>query len=116
MVKIGENIMRRRKELGLTQVELANRMGYKSRSTINKIELGVNDIPQSKIVAFANALQTTPAYIMGWEEEQKNNDIITDIILKLRSDNDFLSVVESLSQLDNEKLAGVKQMLNAFQK
>ena len=68
MSTIGKNILRLRKELGLTQDELAKRMGYKSKSTINKIELGINDIPQSKIVKFASVLGTTPAYLMGWNE------------------------------------------------
>lgn len=67
-MNIGYRIRKRREELGLSQEELANRLGYKSRSTINKIEAGVNDIVQSKIIAFAEALNTTPAYLMGWEE------------------------------------------------
>jgi transcriptional regulator with XRE-family HTH domain len=58
-----------RKSLGWTQEELAYRMGYKSKSTINKIELGINDIPQSKIVKFADVLGTTPAHLMGWDDE-----------------------------------------------
>lgn len=66
-----KRIKSRREELGLSQEELAKALGYKSRSTINKIELGINDITQSKIEAFAKALRTTPAYLMGWEE-QKN--------------------------------------------
>ena len=61
-----------RKQLGLTQEELAKRMGYKSKSTINKIELGINDIPQSKIVQFAEVLGTTPAHLMGWSEKKKS--------------------------------------------
>lgn len=73
MSTIGKNISRIRRDLGMTQEELANRMGYKSKSTINKIELGVNDIPQSKIVQFAEVLGTTPADLMGWKEEEKNN-------------------------------------------
>lgn len=68
MSTIGDNILRVRKRLGLTQEELAKRLGYKSKSTINKIELGINDIPQSKIVKFAEALGTTPAELMGWED------------------------------------------------
>lgn len=63
---IGENIQRLRKLRGLTQEELAKLMGYKSKSTINKIELGVNDIPQRKIEKFADVLGATPAEIMGW--------------------------------------------------
>ena len=72
MSTVGENILLMRKQLGLTQEELAKRMGYKSKSTINKIELGINDIPQSKIVQFAEVLGTTPAHLMGWKEDVKN--------------------------------------------
>lgn len=67
MSDIYNRIRKRREELGLSQDELARKMGYKSRTSINKIEMGVNDIPQSKIVAFARALDTTTAYLMGDE-------------------------------------------------
>lgn len=67
MLEIYKRIRARREELGISQEELAKRMGYKSRSSINKIEKGENDIPQSKIVAFAQALRTTPEALMGWE-------------------------------------------------
>ncbi len=70
MSTVGENILLMRKRLGWTQEELAKRMGYKSKSTINKIELGINDIPQSKIVQFADVLGTTPAHLMGWNDEE----------------------------------------------
>ena len=70
MSTVGENISIIRKRLGLTQEELATKMGYKSKSTINKIELGINDIPQSKIVKFAEVLGTTPAHLMGWNDEE----------------------------------------------
>ena len=73
MSTVGENILLMRKQLGLTQEELAKRMGYKSKSTINKIELGINDIPQSKIAQFAEVLCTTPAHLMGWDEEEKTS-------------------------------------------
>ena len=73
MSTVGTNISIMRKKLGWTQEELAKRMGYKSKSTINKIELGINDIPQSKIVQFAEVLYTTPAQLMGWTEEEKNS-------------------------------------------
>ena len=66
MLEIFKRIRARREELGISQEELAKRLGYKSRSSINKIEKGENDIPQSKIVAFAQALQTTPECLMGW--------------------------------------------------
>lgn len=73
MSTVSENILLMRKRLGWTQEELAKRMGYKSKSTINKIELGINDIPQSKIVQFADVLGTTPAHLMGWNDEAQKN-------------------------------------------
>lgn len=75
MSDIYRRIRTRREELGLSQEELALRMGYKSKSSINKIEMGVNDIPQSKVIAFAQALETTTAYLMGVDEEKKASAI-----------------------------------------
>lgn len=68
-MKIGARIRKRRESLGMSQEELAHKLGYKSRSTINKIEAGINDITQSKVYEFADALRTTPAYLMGWLED-----------------------------------------------
>ena len=69
MATLYDRIKSRRTELGLTVEELAHKMGYKDKSSISKIENGKADIPQSKIAAFADALQTTPADLMGWEEQ-----------------------------------------------
>ena len=49
-------------------------------------------------------------------EMNKKNDAISDIIVRLRTDADFLSVVEALNGLNVEKLSGVKTMLSAFLK
>lgn len=65
---IGERIKARREELNMTQDELAKKIGYKSRSSINKIELDLYNLKQSKIKTIADALETTPSYIMGWSE------------------------------------------------
>lgn len=50
------------------------------------------------------------------EEKEKDNDIMSDIIVRMRMDKDFFSLVESLYDLDSEKIKGVRQMLNAFTK
>lgn len=110
-MKIGDRIKYRREELEMSQEELARRLGYKSRSSINKIEKDASGLPQTKIEAIANALQTTPAYIMGWEEEQKNNDIISDIVVRLRTDRKFLSIVSSIGNLDDAELQKVESIL-----
>ena len=76
----GERIYKIRNEKGLTQDELAAAVGYKSRSTIAKIESGERDAPQTMIVALAKALGTTPSYLMGWEENNTANECKTDKI------------------------------------
>lgn len=69
MANVGKNIAAARKRAGMTQEELASRVGYKTKSAINKIELGVRDLPQKKIAAFADALGVTPGHLMGWDEK-----------------------------------------------
>lgn len=78
MTTIYDRIKNLRENLELTQQELAERLGYKSRSTINKIESGQRDISSTQIIAFSKALNTTPAYLMGWEDE--NNEPILENI------------------------------------
>lgn len=68
-MELFKRIRAMRKDLNMSQDELAKEVGYTSRSTIAKIESGENDIPQSKIKDFARALQTTPAELMGWENK-----------------------------------------------
>lgn len=72
-----DRIRTRREQLNMSQEELAKKLGYKSRSTIAKIESGENDITQSKIVAFAKALGVKPGYLMGWEEAPSANPFPT---------------------------------------
>lgn len=63
---IGERIKVLRERRGLTQDELAVRVGYRHKTSVNKIETGERKLMQDKILAFAKALNTTPEVIMGW--------------------------------------------------
>lgn len=78
MEELYSRIQRRRVELQMSQEELAYKLGYRNRSTIAKIEKGVNDISQSKIAAFAEALHTTPSYLMGWTDDPYDYDLDED--------------------------------------
>lgn len=71
---IGNRIKELRTSLGMTQDELAKLTGYKSRSSIQKIESGERDITQSAIVSFARALKVAPSVIMGWDRELDDLD------------------------------------------
>lgn len=70
-MQIGDRIKKRREALGMTQEELAKKVGYKSRSSINKIELNENDIPQSKIIEIAKALNIKPSVLMFGSDDVK---------------------------------------------
>jgi transcriptional regulator with XRE-family HTH domain len=113
---IGERIKESRIKLNWSQRELSEKMGYSNHSTIVRIENNKVDIPYSRIIQFAEVLGVSIAYLMGWDKEKKNNNTIASIVVRLRTDSDFLSLVESLDNLDDEKVRGVKQMLAAFLK
>lgn len=68
-MSLGERVKKRREELCWSQDELARRMGYKSRSSINKIEMG-RPISQKIIMRLAKTLDVTPTYLMGWDEDK----------------------------------------------
>lgn len=70
---IGDRIKARREELGWTQEDLAKRMGYKSKSTINKVEMGKVDVAQGKVITYAKILMTSVEYLMGWDEDVPTN-------------------------------------------
>ena len=82
MIDLYKNIKRLREEHGLSQDELAKKIGYTSRSSIAKIEKGEVDLSQSKIIAFAEALNTTPSALMGWSDTPYNTRTV-------QSDNIF---------------------------
>lgn len=67
-ITLGTIIRARRKELGMTQEELALKIGYKSKVSINKIELGLQKLPSDKITATAEALGISPNYLTSWTE------------------------------------------------
>lgn len=68
LIEFGQRVKSRRLQLGLSQEDLSKRCDYAARSSINRIEQGKLDLPQSKIMQLSNALQTTPAWLMGWSE------------------------------------------------
>lgn len=77
MLQLYKNIKKLREEKGMSQEELAKLCGYTSRSSIAKIEKGEVDLQQSKIIAFANALSTTPGKLMGLTEFDTSDQPVT---------------------------------------
>lgn len=101
---IGEMIKIRREKLGMSQDELAQKLGYKSRSSINKMELGIQDVPQRKVKDFAKVLGVSISYLL--EDEQQNKSVTSIPIYSALScgtgtwvdemPEDYVSVPESM--------------------
>lgn len=89
---IYEKIRFLREKQGLSQQDLADKLGYKSRSAINKIELGLRDISHSKVIAFANALGVSPSYLMGWTDDVHSVESESSQV-----DNALLDAISGLS-------------------
>lgn len=73
---MGIIIRARRKELGMTQEELALKIGYKTKVAINKIEKGERKLPSDKITATAEALGISPNYLTSWKERESTAEPI----------------------------------------
>lgn len=113
---IGQRIKQRRKELKMSADELGSRLG-KDRSTIYRYEKGdIENLPLDILEPIAKALQTTPQYLMGWEQVQKKNDALTDVVIRMRTDDAFFSAVEKLNRLDAAQLASVMQVVDVILK
>jgi transcriptional regulator with XRE-family HTH domain len=111
-MKIGDRIKIRRKHLKMSADELGRRLG-KDRSTIYRYEKGdIENMPLDILEPIAVALETTPQYLMGWEQEQKKNDTLSDIVIRMQTDDKFRSAVESLYKLDEKKLSGILTLLD----
>lgn len=71
---IGQRVKLLREKKGLTQQELAELLGYRSKTSVAHIENG-RDIPRSMVVKLSDLLDTTPAYLMGWEDSKEPSNI-----------------------------------------
>lgn len=109
MLQLYKNIKERRTELHLTQSELADKMGYADKSMIAKIEKGLVDLPQSKIIAFAKALETTPSYLMGWEP------VTDEDIGNIFSNANLFETIKNISSLSSSEKNHFIKYLRLFE-
>ncbi|HJA69546.1 MAG TPA: helix-turn-helix domain-containing protein [Firmicutes bacterium] len=97
----GERIKARREALGLSVGELAERLN-KNRATIYRYESGeIEDMPITVLEPLAKALNTTPAYIMGWEEEPLDFEGLLNALSQARSRPDSPEIAEAVEKLIN---------------
>lgn len=65
----GELIKQRRIELGMTQEELASKMGFKTKASISRLESNDRKLPLSKLKKMAMILDIRPSRLMGWDDD-----------------------------------------------
>lgn len=97
------------KELGISYYTVTDWVNGKKYPRMDKVEMIANffGILKSDLIE-----EKSEAHI----EMQKNNDTITDVVVKMRTDKEFFSIVECLLSLDAEKLSIIKQTALAFKK
>jgi transcriptional regulator with XRE-family HTH domain len=87
----------------MTQDELAQKMGYKSRSTINKIEMNKHDISQSKLVKLSAILEVEPTYFI---DDIQHDD----------RQGEIMKYAKILSELEPDMLDNVMQYIDFISK
>jgi transcriptional regulator with XRE-family HTH domain len=75
---IGKKLRERRLELGMTQEQLAHKIGYKDKTAINKIELDKNDVNQKNLIRLSEALGVSPSYFIDDVEHESNTPEIVN--------------------------------------
>lgn len=112
---IGERIKKRRNELKWSQRELSDRMGYSNHSTITKIEAGKVDIPQSRIVQFAEVLNVSVADLMGWNDKIEENPVkMAEHHFEIIMDEDFTDLFEDFKKLTPEGKKMAKKIIHSL--
>lgn len=114
-MNVGDRIKKRRLELGLTQEELAKKAGYKSRSSINKIEVS-RDLPLTKVQEVARILDCSPSYLLGWEDESSVIESARTDVMLSNMENKLKKYALKMAKLPKEKQDLVLKMIDELGK
>lgn len=94
---VGSRIKDRRIELGWTLGELAAKVGYSDNSTLSRVENGKTDMPLKKLDKIAQVLDVTPAYLVGFTEDDIPDGLNKEYYIDYIHDSnnpDFLAAIE----------------------
>jgi len=94
MLTIGQRIKYKRTKMGLSVETLAALLG-KNRATVYRYESDyIEKFPTDVIVPLSMILNTTPAYLMGWETADGDTDVVLAGLLSGKSDEEILSILD----------------------
>jgi len=102
---------------GLSQYELAQKVGYEGRSAISKVERGERDISQSMIVKYAQALGVTPTYLLYGDEKEKPYDIddeLTEYLEYLKNRPEMRMLFSTLKGATKEDVERAVKIIEAL--
>lgn len=105
--KVGNKIRTRREELGLSQEQLATRIGYKTRGAVSKLENGDREISFKKMMEISKALKVDEKYFWVGQEPTKVQWSMDDIPNKYKED---LKYNWELTKAEKEEL--IKEIIN----
>lgn len=108
----GGRIKMFRERKGLTQAELAKKLGYSSESMISKIESGATPVPARKVSKFAEALGVSVETLLGKEDVPLNIDNAVEIVNQMEAMQEILAL---LSTMDAKKLKRIAKLIKALE-
>ena len=108
-MNIGQKIKERREFLGLTQEELAKKLGYAGRSSVNKVE-NSREVSMKKIKEYADALETTVPYLMGWEEQSEQIDFNVHVDAML--DPDLAILIQNAANMKKKNEEKFRRLIS----
>ena len=116
-MNIGQRIKNRRKELKMSADELAKRLG-KDRSTIYRYEKGdIENMPLDILEPIAKALNTSPSYLMGWENSIQTQPVATaELHFEMIADDDLSEIFADFRTLDARERQIVKDLVHSLAK
>lgn len=115
-----ERIKEAIKNAGMKQADLARATGLNTGAICRYIS-GEYEPKQTAINKLAIALSVSEMWLWGYNVPmertpmQKKNDAIADIVMKLRKDDELLSMMEKISKLDADKRQAINSVLNTYE-
>lgn len=114
-MELADKVRSRRMELGWSQEELASKMGYKSRTSINKIENG-RPVTQKIIFRLSEVLDVPIDYLMGWEKDDPKTQSVetAELHFEMIMDEDFVGMFQDFKLLDKKEKQIVKNLAHSL--
>lgn len=128
-MNVGDRIKSRREELNMTVDELASLIN-KNRATVYRYEKGdIESLPTTVLKPLAEALKTTPEYLMGWEDDDSLGDYeenieylkdnypnLVDLYNEIHANDQLVILFDKAKKLEPQDLAQILKIIDTFNK